>query len=384
MAAVEELALNCGGPVFEPYIPKFLEALAPLTESFTRTFVALWPRPWLRLSSTVRGFARLERASWRGFSRILREVVVEKTFNAFKAMSARVGPVVTMDYMNELMRITKTVLAHEHVCQTTHEEDEDEEEVGGRICAGKSASELVGVLAKCYGEQFLGTFQELFPALLSFATGLRAVRDRAAAVGCFAEVLRELGPAALGFVESVFPVVLQGLASDNYVLKANSAFCMGILAELSGDKLVSAYEQMLQALRPLFESAGNDEVVIDNACAAVARMIIAGGANMPLEAVLPVFLGALPLKTDMDESPVCFRCLNGLVSSQNPVALNMMPQVLDVYAKALAPTSSVEEETQVEVKVCVRGLLQAYKAQMKEVIARMSPDAQAALSSALN
>jgi hypothetical protein len=86
----------------------------------------------------------------------------------------------------------------------------------------------------------------------------------------------------------------------------------------------------------------------------------------------------------MDESPVCFRCLNGLVSSQNPVALNLMPQVLDVYAKALAPTSSVEEETQAEVKVCVRGLLQAYEAQMKEVIAQMSPDAQAALSLALN
>jgi hypothetical protein len=31
IVAVEELALNCG-PAFEQYIPKFLEALAPLTE----------------------------------------------------------------------------------------------------------------------------------------------------------------------------------------------------------------------------------------------------------------------------------------------------------------------------------------------------------------
>eukprot|EP00644_Phytophthora_capsici_P000243 jgi/Phyca11/532200/estExt2_fgenesh1_pg.C_PHYCAscaffold_40145 len=411
VAAVEELALNCGGAVFEPYIPKFLEALAPLTEyihedvrgavaealaalvicSFEASHassgdVQIWTKGDFNKNILGPNNAVIATAVMKCLVEELledpEEVVVEKAFNAIKAMSARVGPVVTMDHMNELMRITKTVLAHEHVCQTSHEEDEDEEEEGGSVL--ESASELIGVLSKCYGEHFLSAFQELFPALLAFATGLRAVRDRAAAVGCFAEVLRELGPGALGFVESVFPVVLQGLASDNYVLKANSAFCMGILAEISGDKLASAYEQMLQALRPLFETSGNDEVVTDNACAAVARMIIAGGANLPLEAVLPVFLGALPLKADMDESPVCFRCLNGLVTSQNPVALNLMPQVLDVYAKALAPTSNVEEETQAEVKVCVRGLLQAYEAQMKEVIAQMSPDAQAALSSALN
>ena len=61
-----------------------------------------------------------------------------------------------------------------------------------------------------------------------------------------------------------------------------------------------------------------------------------------------------------------------------------MPQVLDVYSKALAPTSIVEEETQTEVKVCVRGLLQTYEAQMKEIVTQMSPGAQTALSSALN
>uniref|UniRef100_M4B6S4 Importin N-terminal domain-containing protein n=1 Tax=Hyaloperonospora arabidopsidis (strain Emoy2) TaxID=559515 RepID=M4B6S4_HYAAE len=412
VAAVEELALNCGGPVFEPYIPKFLEALAPLTEyihedvrgavaealaalvicSFEASHVSsgdvqVWTKGDFNKNILTPNNAVIASAVMKSLVEELledpEEVVVVKAFNAVKAMSARVGPVVTMNHMSELMRITKTVLSHEHVCQTSHEEDEDdEEEEGGSVL--ESASELIGVLAKCYGEHFLATFQELFPALMSFATGLRAARDRAAAVGCFAEVLRELGPAGLGFVESVFPVVLQGLASDNYVLKANSAFCVGILAEISGDKLASAYEQMLQALRPLFETSDNDEVVIDNACAAVARMIIAGGVNMPLEVVLPVFLGALPLKADMDESAVCFQCLNGLVSSQNPVVLNLMPQVLDVYSKALAPTSIVEEETQTEVKVCVRGLLQTYEAQMKEIVTQMSPGAQTALSSALN
>lgn len=411
IAAVEELALNCG-PVFEPYIPKFLEVLAPLTEyihedvraavaealsalvicSFeaahaTGGDVQVWTKGDFNKSILTPNNALILDAVMKSLVEELledpEEVVVEKTYNAIKAMSARIGPVVTMDHMANITRVTSAVLSHEHVCQASAEEEEEDEEEGGSVL--ESASELIGVLGKCYGEHFLATFQELFPKLLAFATGLRAARDRAAAVGCFAEVLRELGPSALNFVEGVFPAALQGLSSENYVLKANSAFCIGILAEVSGAKLVSAYEQVLHGLRPLFETENNDDVVVDNAAAAVARMILAGGEqSLPLEHVLPVFLASLPLKADFDESGVVFQCLNGLVGKQNAVVLSMMPQVLDVYAKALAPDSNVEELEQDGVKACVRALYGAYKAQMEQVIAQMSPEAQAALGSALN
>ncbi|GAB9462647.1 Importin-like protein [Globisporangium polare] len=411
VAAVEEMALNCGA-IFDKYIPKFLEALAPLTEYIhedVRAAVAealaalvicsfdashpgsvdaqVWTKGDFNKSILSANNGVIVNAVMKSLVEELledpEEVVVEKTFNAIKAMSARVGPVVTVDHLAEITRVTQAVLTHTHICQASAEDDdEDEESEGGSVL--ESASELIGVLGKCYGEHFLATFQELFPHLLAFATGLRASRDRAAAVGCFAEVLRELGPSSLNFVESVFPVVIQGLASDNYVLKANSAFCVGILAEISGDKLYSAYEQILHAVRPLFVAEGSDDVVVDNACAAVARLILAGVAHVPLEHVLPVFLGAMPLKADFDENPVVFQCLNGLVQSQNAAVVAFVPQIIEVYAKALAPDSSVDEEQQAEVKLCVRGLFGAFEAQIKEVAAQLSPELQAALSSALN
>ncbi|TYZ62525.1 hypothetical protein PybrP1_012707 [[Pythium] brassicae (nom. inval.)] len=411
VAAVEEMALNCGA-IFDRFIPKFLEALAPLTEYIHEdvraavaealaalaisSFDAAHPgsvdaQVWVKgdvgnAALLSANNALIVDAVMKSLLEMLEdpeEVVVEKAFNAIKAMSARLGPIVTAPHLVEIARVTTAVLTHTHVCQATAEDDDEEEGAeGGSVL--EAASELVGVLGKCYGDKFLATFQELFPKLLAFATGLRASRDRAAAVGCFAEVLRELGPAALGFVESVFPVAVQGLASDNYVLKANSAFCVGILAEVSGEKLYPAYEQILTALRPLFESAGSDEVVADNACAAVARLIIAGGSAVPLEHVLPVFVGALPLKADFDENGVVFQCLNGLVKSLSPVVVALVPQIIEVYAKALAPSSSLDEEQQVEVKLCVRGLFGAFEAQIKEVAAQLSPELQAALASALN
>lgn len=413
IAAVEELALNCG-PVFEPYIPKLLEALAPQTEYIhedVRAAVAealaalvicsfesahantegqVWTKGDFNKNILTPNNALILNAVMKSLVEELledpEEVVVEKAFNAIKAMSARIGPVVTVDHMVNITRVTSAVLSHDHVCQASAEqfdEEEDEENEGGSVL--ESASELIGVLGKCYGEHFTTTFTELFPKLLSFATGLRAARDRAAAVGCFAEVLREIGTAnSLQFVEQVFPVALQGLASDNFVLKANSAFCVGILAEVSGAKLAPAYDQILHALRPLFNGEGNDEVVVDNAAAAVARMILASNGTLPMDHVLPVFLSALPLKADFDESAIVFQCLNGLVQGQHPVVLANLPAVLDVYAKALAADSSVEETEQTAVRGCVRGLLGVAEAQMQQVIAQMSPEAQAALSSALN
>lgn len=410
VAAVEEMALNCGA-IFERYIPKFLEALAPLTEYIhedVRAAVAealaalvicsfdashpgsvdaqVWTKGDISKSILSGNNTVIVEAVMKSLADDLledpEEVVVEKTFNAIKAMSARVGPVVTAEYLPSIMRATQAVLTHTHVCQASAEDDDDEDDAeGGSVL--EAASELIGVLGKCYGPRFLEPFTELFPNLLAFATGLRASRDRAAAVGCFAEVLRELGPASLQFVERVFPVAVQGLASDNYVLKANSAFCVGILAEVSGDKLYPAYEQILHALRPLFVAEGSDDVVVDNACAAVARLILAGVASVPLEHVLPVFLGAMPLKADFDENSVVFACLNGLVKSQNPAVVAFVPQIIEVYAKALLPTSSVDDAEQAEIKVCVRGLFGAFEAQIKEVAAQLSPELQAALGSAL-
>ncbi|KAJ0393064.1 hypothetical protein P43SY_005878 [Pythium insidiosum] len=408
IAAIEEMAIHCG-QVFEQYIPKFLEALAPLTgyiHEDVRAAVAealaglvicsfeaahpgsddkqVWVKGDFNTNILPQRTQVIVDAVVRGIAEDLlldsEEVVVEKACNALKMMSARVGPVATMNYIQPIAEVVHKVLKHEHECQIGVEQDEEDGAEGGSVL--EAAAELVGVLGKCYGEHFLQTFDALFPALLAFTAGVRADRDSAAVIGCFAEVLRETGAGALNYVERVLPAVIQGLTSENYVLRANSAFCLGILAEISGAKLADAYQQMLQALYPLF-AEGTDDVVADNAAAAVARMITANPAGVPLEAVLPVFLSALPLKADADEVETVFRCLNGLVQSRNAAIMNVMPQVVEVYAKAFSEHSIVEEEEQAKIKVVLRGLWAEFEAQMNGVVAQLSPELQASLQKAL-
>jgi hypothetical protein len=85
------------------------------------------------------------------------------------------------------------------------------------------------------------------------------------------------------------------------------------------------YPSLLAALYPLF-SPDEEDGVRDNAAAAVARMILACPGTIPLPQVLPVFLGALPLKEDLEEAGIVYGCLFTLIGhSPNEVIIRVVP-----------------------------------------------------------
>lgn len=86
------------------------------------------------------------------------------------------------------------------------------------------------------------------------------------------------------------------------------------------------YPSLLAALYPLF-SPDEEDGVRDNAAAAVARMILACPGTIPLPQVLPVFLGALPLKDDLEEAGIVYGCLFTLIGhSPNEVRIRVVPR----------------------------------------------------------
>lgn len=107
------------------------------------------------------------------------------------------------------------------------------------------------------------------------------------------------------FTGKLFPLFLQALSDPEAEVQSNAAFAIGSLLYHSQTDLSSQYLQVLGALHPLF-AAGPDgtrrENAQDNACGAVARMILKNSAAVPLDQVLPIFLQALPLKRDFAES----------------------------------------------------------------------------------
>ncbi|CAM9930356.1 unnamed protein product, partial [Sphacelaria rigidula] len=201
------------------------------------------------------------------------------------------------------------------------EDDEDDDTIDGNVA--NASCDLVGAFAKVFGPSFTDSFDVFLPSVLRYAKGSRPASDRAMAVGCLAEVFECIGPACAKYINHALPLIKRSLVDANAGVRRNAAFCAGTLAQGGGDAIVPHYLDILQALHPLFQLSGKgvEGGVVDNAAAAVARMIMAAPAAVPMDQVLPVLLSALPLKADRSENEAVYTCLLGLIHMRHPEVL---------------------------------------------------------------
>jgi hypothetical protein len=161
------------------------------------------------------------------------------------------------------------------------------------------------------------------------------------AMGCLGELAQELGDGIKEYWKSVFlPAILAGAADEDNSVKRNAAFCAGVSCEGLGSFVADDYMQILGAVGQIFGiDQSNDAALacVDNACACVARMIMACPTSVPISQVLPVVLQALPLKNDMSENETIFKCLFGLLQSNNADAMALKTEIKRVFVEAILP-----------------------------------------------
>ena len=111
---------------------------------------------------------------------------------------------------------------------------------------------------------------------------------------------------------------------------------------------------ILQQLGNIFslDASSSDATAacVDNAAAAVARMIMASPTHVPMSQVLPVFLRALPLKTDMTENETVYKCLLGLLQMNHPDAVSQKAELKRIFTEASQEGSQVSEELRAKLK----------------------------------
>jgi hypothetical protein len=100
--------------------------------------------------------------------------------------------------------------------------------------------------------------------------------------------------------------------------------------------------------------------VTDNACGAVARMIMKHPNAVPLDQVLPVFVQALPLKRDFEENETVYRLLFQLIRSQNAWVGNNMGALLAVFTEVLSKPDDLKPHTRQEMIEVVKVLDQQF------------------------
>ncbi|KAI5478132.1 hypothetical protein MNV49_005396 [Pseudohyphozyma bogoriensis] len=271
--------------------------------------------------------------------------VVNELCTGFSACLMIVGPaLIVPSYIEPICKHIDAILKRTAACQVGDEED------GENVAAGEqseydaalisSACDLVGTLASVLGPDFAQLFPMFLADMASYYDLERTTGDRSTAIGSLAEIVNGMEQAVTPFTDNLFPLFLRALADPEAEVQSNAAFAIGSLIYHSQANLLSQYLTVLGALHPLFAPAEagstRKDNACDNACGAVARMILRDASAVPLDQVLPVFIQALPLKRDFAESEKTFDALFSLFRSQNAIVLANLDHLLVVFAKALA------------------------------------------------
>jgi len=212
-----------------------------------------------------------------------------------------VGPSLlnSKEELDRLMLALLSVFQEKATCQQSIEEDDEDEEGahGGEEDEEShdvmvAAADVCGACAKTLGHVFIPYFNEMLQCLVNFTSPDRPEGQRSMAIGCFAEVCQNLGPHAKMYFEPLLPVVKRALADSCNEVQRNAAFALGVLAEVHGADTGPHVIDLLHSLHPLFTRSENDEngATMDNAAAAVARIIMAAPQGVPLSQVLPIFV----------------------------------------------------------------------------------------------
>ncbi|CAM9263097.1 unnamed protein product [Choristocarpus tenellus] len=318
--------------------------------------------------------------------------VVAIACNGLKGVTEMVGPAAILFKMNEVMSVTNQLLQEKGPCFGRFEEDEEEEDAEddednvGDGNVAYACCDLIGAYARVIGPSFSEFFDVFLPGVLKYARGARPATDRAMAVGCFAEVFESIDGNCVKYVGHVLPLIKTGLADSNAGVRRNAAFCAGTLAQGGGEAVIPYYQELLQALHPMFAltARGTEAGVVDNAAAAVARMIMAAPAAIPMAQVLPVMISALPLKSDQSENESVYTCLLGLLNMKHPEALQLLDSILGVIAQALAPGSKVQDEIQATLVSKLQALAGELGDMLNTAIEKLPAEAKHQLVQRLN
>ncbi|KAF9953080.1 hypothetical protein BGZ72_005712 [Mortierella alpina] len=232
--------------------------------------------------------------------------------------------------------------------------DEDEQaEFDGLLIS--SASDLVGAVAAALGESFVPYAKVFIPHIAKYYKKSKPTSERSMAIGCLGEIAAGMLGGVTEFTETIFPIALKGLADEEPEVRSNAAYTIGALCQNTTIDISSQYPAILTALYPLFQGQNLDNVT-DNACGAVARMIMRHPDVVPVDQVLPVFVQALPLKRDYEENEPVYKLLFQLIRSQNTWVFNNLTQLLTIFAGVLSKEDELKPHTRQEMIEIIKAL----------------------------
>ena len=292
-----------------------------------------------------------------GLSDLLKKVGPAGVVQSFTGEQSNKGA-----HVDAIANLLVKILKREHPCQADDlsfgdesEESEEFAELDGLVIA--AAADVVAGLSLVLGQQFESYFETFFPLLHGFCRN-NSSSDRSMAIGVLAECCDGLEAGTTKFTEELLNLFTQALNDEDFEVKSNAAFGIGVLVANSERDTRPYFPTILSSLSPLFMSATKTNL-IDNLCGCISRMILKAPDAIPLGEVLPAVLKALPLKNDFAENRPVFKMIIILLAQNNSVVffiyklIDALPHVIQLFSFVGSDTKMLDDATKTMIRnVC--------------------------------
>ncbi|KAG0238706.1 hypothetical protein BGW42_002572 [Actinomortierella wolfii] len=262
------------------------------------------------------------------------------------------GPGIIAEYINQLADSLNKIFEKKAYCQQELVDDEglldEDEQAEYSALLISNAADLVSAMAGALGETFVPYAKVFVPHVAKYYKKSKPSSERSMAIGCLGEITAGMKAGITELTETLFQLFIKALADEEPEVRSNAAFAMGALCENTTLNISSQYPNILTALYPLFQNQPLPNVT-DNACGAVARMIMRHPESVPLEQVMPTFVAALPLKRDYAENIPVFKMLFSLIRSNNAWMISNLTSLMPCFAHVLANEDEIKPDQRAEL-----------------------------------
>lgn len=209
-------------------------------------------------------------------------------------------------------------------------------------------SESIGALIKSHHELFLPTFGVLLPELIRMLSQTSTMQSRKIALYIFDDVIENVGLPVAKYYETMFPALLTYVCDNEPELRQASAYGLAMCAQHGGQYFQPYLKDTVNALGQCLmdprAKSNTFQSATDNVCSALGK--IAKYQDQPQ--LLPMWLSAMPIMVDFDETLCNMEYLCHLMETNNPQVLGAnlcnLPKILTIFAHVVLQDSQGDEE----------------------------------------